>query len=168
MTPIKDFRRAILAISPSHKGFGFPVLWSDDLCIAGGWRNCIGGGSGNCAHTKKKKEAEMRWIMYKRNKYLDAFTENSNKNELSVPSLYIGQVMAMKLSGMFSYGWNQIWTSKLSVVKRIAVWRVLESVDLWRWQRELGAHILEAITLNVLRYARHPEFLIATSLKWLL
>lgn len=169
MTPIKDFRRTILCYFSFSQRLWFScfvVRWSvyssrlKELHRRLVWELRT--------HMKKKKEAVMRWIIYKRNKYLDAFTENSNKNELSVPSLYIGQVMAMKLSGMFSYGWNQIWTSKLSAVKRIAVWRVLESIDLWRWQRELGAHILEAITLNVLRYARHPEFLIATSLEWLL
>lgn len=123
MTPIKDFRRTILCYFSFSQRLWFScfvVRWSvyssrlKELHRRWVWELRT--------HMKKKKDAVMRWIIYKRNKYLDAFTENSNKNELSVPSLYIGQVMAMKLSGMFSYGWNQIWTSKLSAVKRIAVW----------------------------------------------
>lgn len=41
-------------------GSGFPVLWSDNLCIAEGWRNCIGGGSGNCSHAWRKRKRQ-RW-----------------------------------------------------------------------------------------------------------
>lgn len=41
-------------------GSGFPVLWSDNLCIAEGWRNCISGGSGNCSHAWRKRKRQ-RW-----------------------------------------------------------------------------------------------------------
>lgn len=165
MTPIKDFRRTILCY------FSFSQrLWFS--CFVVRWS----------VYSSRLKELHRRWVWELRRKRKRQWWGESSIRETNtwMPS----QRIQTRMNSQFhlfildkSWPWNCQGCFPMAGIRselqncqrwKESLFGVLESVDLWRWQRELGAHILEAITLNVLRYARHPEFLIATSLEWLL